>query len=131
MQLTLFKNSHIVDGTSAEKSDLVDVIIENDRIKEVGPDLISSSAEVIDLKGCTLMPGLIDCHVHVTAALADLGANGRLDRPIPVDKHSGTVIEIHALVLEKENKKDADKVRSLVDGYIIGEITKGEKDVKL
>jgi len=29
---------------------------------------------VIDLRGRTLMPGLIDCHVHVTAATADLGA---------------------------------------------------------
>lgn len=29
------------------------------------------------------------------------------------------------------DKKDADKVSSLVDGYVIGEITKGEKDVKL
>ena len=78
MQLTLLKNCHIVDGTSPEKSDLTDVIIENERIKELGPNLSSSSAEVIDLKGRTLMPGLIDCHVHVIAALADLGANGRL-----------------------------------------------------
>jgi imidazolonepropionase-like amidohydrolase len=54
------------------------VIIENERIKELGTNLSSSSAEVIDLKGRTLMPGLIDCHVHVIAALADLGANGRL-----------------------------------------------------
>ena len=78
MQLTLLKNSHIVDGTSSEKSNLTDVIIENDRIKELGPNLSSSSAEVIDLKGRTLMPGLIDCHVHVIAALADLGANALL-----------------------------------------------------
>ena len=78
MNYILLKNSHIVDGTSAEKSDLVDVIIENDRIKEVGPGLKSASAEVIDLDGRTLMPGLIDCHVHVIAALANLGANACL-----------------------------------------------------
>ena len=78
MPLTLFKNCHIVDGTSPERSDLIDVITEYDRIREVGPDLSSSSAEVIDLKGRTLMPGLIDCHVHVIAALADLGANACL-----------------------------------------------------
>jgi len=78
MQLTLFKNGHIVDGTSPEKSDPTDVLIEDDRIREIGPDLNSSSAEIIDLKGRTLMPGLIDCHVHIVAALADLGANGCL-----------------------------------------------------
>ncbi len=59
MQLTLLKNCHIVDGTSPEKGDLIDVIIENERIKELGTNLSSSSAEVIDLKGRTLMPGLI------------------------------------------------------------------------
>ena len=78
MQTILFKNSHIVDGTSPEKSDLTDVIIENDRIKEVGAKLNANSAEVIDLQGRTLMPGLIDCHVHVVAALANLGANACL-----------------------------------------------------
>lgn len=78
MQLILLKNSHIVDGTSSEKTDLVDVIIENDRIKEVGTNLKSSSAEIIDLNRQTLMPGLVDCHVHVTAVLANLGANACL-----------------------------------------------------
>ena len=78
MQTILLKNSHIVDGKSPEKSDLTDVLIEMDRIKEVGTNLNSSSAEVIDLQGRTLMPGLIDCHVHVVAALANLGANACL-----------------------------------------------------
>ena len=42
MQLTLLKNCHIVDGTSPEKSDLTDVIIEDERIRELGPNLSSS-----------------------------------------------------------------------------------------
>lgn len=32
----------------------------------------------IDLRGRTLMPGLIDAHCHVIASLVDLGANARL-----------------------------------------------------
>jgi imidazolonepropionase-like amidohydrolase len=32
----------------------------------------------VDLRGRTLMPGLIDCHVHVIATLANVGANALL-----------------------------------------------------
>lgn len=39
----------------------------------------------------------------------------KLDRPIPVDEQKGTVIEIHAVVLEKDSKKDTEKVK--VDIY--------------
>ncbi|MEN8143058.1 MAG: amidohydrolase family protein [Thermodesulfobacteriota bacterium] len=78
MKYVLLKNCHIVDGTSAEKSEKKDVLIEDDRIKEIESNLHSASAEVIDLNGRTLMPGLIDCHVHVIAISPDLGAIGRL-----------------------------------------------------
>ena len=52
------------------------MLVEGNRIKEVSDAPIrSASAETIDLRGKTLMPGLIDCHVHVAAALVDLKAN--------------------------------------------------------
>ena len=43
------------------------VLIEGDRITAVGPGLaIPAGFEVIDLGDATLLPGLIDCHTHVT-----------------------------------------------------------------
>lgn len=48
------------------------IVIENGRIKEVSETPIKASGDVIDLKGQTLMPGLIDSHVHITAYTADL-----------------------------------------------------------
>jgi imidazolonepropionase-like amidohydrolase len=77
MKQIIFKHCHIVDGASPEKSDRQDVLIEGDLIKEVGTNLSSGAAEAIDLGGRTLMPGLIDCHVHVIAISANLGAIGR------------------------------------------------------
>lgn len=52
------------------------VLVVDERIAEVGPagTLRANDARSIDLRGQVLMPGLIDCHVHVTAATANLGA---------------------------------------------------------
>jgi imidazolonepropionase-like amidohydrolase len=74
----LLKNARIVDGSAPERAAPTSVIIEDDRIRGVGPRARSASAEVIDVGGRTLMPGLIDAHVHVIAVVADLGANSRL-----------------------------------------------------
>jgi imidazolonepropionase-like amidohydrolase len=74
----LLTNARIVDGTQAERPDPTDVLIENGRIREVGPRLAAAAPETIDLGGRTLMPGLIDAHVHVVAGLADLGRNAML-----------------------------------------------------
>ncbi|MBV9175331.1 MAG: amidohydrolase family protein, partial [Chloroflexi bacterium] len=47
-----------------------------DRIAAVGADARQNADDVrvVDVRGMTLMPGLIDCHVHVTAVAADLSA---------------------------------------------------------
>jgi imidazolonepropionase-like amidohydrolase len=76
--MLLLKNAQIVDGSVPERPAPTNVLIENDRIREVGAGVTSASAEVIDLTGKTLMPGLIDCHVHTIAVVADLGANAKL-----------------------------------------------------
>lgn len=44
-----------------------DVLLEGRRIAAVGPGLVAADARVVELGGRTVMPGLIDCHVHVCA----------------------------------------------------------------
>ena len=78
MSSYLFINARIVDGTCLEPSEPVSVLVEGNRIREVGSNVASATAEVIDLAGKTLMPGLIDAHVHVIASMADLGQNAML-----------------------------------------------------
>ena len=44
-----------------------DILIEGNRIKAVGAGLaVPAGARIIDLRGQTVLPGLIDCHTHIT-----------------------------------------------------------------
>jgi imidazolonepropionase-like amidohydrolase len=79
MRLTHLTNARIVDGTEAEPTAPMTVVVEGDRIREVSATRLSAgSAEVIDLGERVLMPGLIDCHVHIVAVVASLGLNATL-----------------------------------------------------
>ena len=78
MASTLFTNARIVDGTAPEAGAPVSVLVEGGTIREVGKTVSSAKAKIVDLKGKTLMPGLIDAHVHVVAGVADLGKNAQL-----------------------------------------------------
>ena len=60
----LLKNAHIVDP-AVELDGVADVLIEGDRIACVGEGLSADGAEVIDLTGKYLVPGLVDMHVHL------------------------------------------------------------------
>ncbi len=60
----LLKNAHIVDP-SVNLDGVADVAIEGDRITAVGENLAVEGAEVIDLSGKHLVPGLVDMHVHL------------------------------------------------------------------
>ena len=61
----LYVNGRIFDGD--RMIDGHGVLIDGDRISRVAPagDFEGFAGEVVDCAGCTLMPGLIDCHVHL------------------------------------------------------------------
>lgn len=75
MQTFLIKNVTIIQGTMADLIEHGAVLISGDRIEEVldrPPRRTPTGAQVIDGKGQTLLPGLIDAHVHVGAVEADI-----------------------------------------------------------
>lgn len=72
----VLSNARILDVEAGELGDVGHVRIVEGFIKEISSNPISSaSARRIDLEGKTLMPGLIDCHVHVVAGIASLGGS--------------------------------------------------------
>ena len=64
--MILIRNATLLDPASGDLTAGVSVVVEGERIREVSPRPIKVSATItLDAGGRTLMPGLIDCHVHV------------------------------------------------------------------
>ena len=72
MTAILFRDARLVDGLADEPRDGVDVLVVDERIAEIGEPRVAPpdvpDLRTFDLAGRTLMPGLIDAHVHPSAA---------------------------------------------------------------
>jgi imidazolonepropionase-like amidohydrolase len=61
----LLKNARVFDGSSGDCPEGMHVLIQDGLIREISSTAIKADdAQVIDVGGRTLMPGLIDAHVH-------------------------------------------------------------------
>ena len=62
------KAGRLIDTKTGAVTNNAFVLIEGDKITAVGPDVtVPAEVEVIDLKDKTVLPGLIDCHTHMTS----------------------------------------------------------------
>jgi imidazolonepropionase-like amidohydrolase len=60
----------LLDGSGQPARHEMSILGRDDRILAVEPGFVSpAGAEVIDLSTATVMPGFIDCHVHISAML--------------------------------------------------------------
>jgi imidazolonepropionase-like amidohydrolase len=65
-QTVAVKCGRLIDGKSDTPLENAVIVIEGNKIKEVGKNVkIPANARVIDLSAATVMPGLIDAHVHI------------------------------------------------------------------
>ncbi len=79
MQSTLIRNAKILDTRNLVLTSTHTILVRNGLIEKISAeDFEVADAIVIDAKGMTLMPGLIDCHVHVMASGFNLGAVANL-----------------------------------------------------
>ena len=82
MTQILLENARIFDGWSEDCAEGMSVLVEDGMIREVSDRPITAAeAQLIDVAGKTLMPGLIDLHVH--SYFSDLNAQvvGKRDAP--------------------------------------------------
>lgn len=62
--LLIIKNGRVIDPANHIDANM-DVLIEDERIASVGPQLDARDAKVLDATGLVVAPGLIDMHVHL------------------------------------------------------------------
>jgi imidazolonepropionase-like amidohydrolase len=66
-KITALVGGRLIDGWGATPVNNSVILIEGERIKAVGTVdtlLVPAGAEVVDLRGMSVLPGLWDCHVH-------------------------------------------------------------------
>jgi imidazolonepropionase-like amidohydrolase len=70
-KLLLVRRGRVLDVTTGNYREETDILVDIGRILEIGRGLsVPASADVLDATGLVVMPGLLDAHVHVTAAAA-------------------------------------------------------------
>ncbi len=128
----LLTNARLIDGTGAEPVENVSVLVADGRIDWVGTDATShpgtQGAESIDASGKTLMPGLIDCHVHFSGEATANAYQRYLDPPAQVRMLRAATDAFDALASGFTTVRDAGTSggvpfalrRAMQDGVIMG-----------
>jgi imidazolonepropionase-like amidohydrolase len=66
--MKLLRASRVLTGRPGEVIESGEVLVDGTRIEGIGPRAtcpVDEDVEVVDLPGCTIMPGMIDAHVHL------------------------------------------------------------------
>lgn len=88
---TLLKGGVIVSGSGTKTAD---VLIENGKIREVGPEMEESDSQVIDVSGKLLFPGFIDAHTHFDLHVAGTVTADNFDTGTKAALSGGTTMVI-------------------------------------
>ncbi|WP_347269955.1 metal-dependent hydrolase family protein [Rhizorhabdus histidinilytica] len=124
MTFFVFDNARVFDGLNGECAEGMSVAVEGDRIREVSDRPVRlADAPRIDLAGRTLMPGLIDLHIHAYASDVDLqkvDAMGQPYRTAHAVRMLGHALDCGFTTVRDVGGGDWSLVRALGDGLIRG-----------
>jgi len=116
----LLHGGRVFDGTGSDPAD-ADVVIADGLIVDVGIGLDGDKG--VDISGRTILPGLFDCHVHVTSAGVDVMR--RLNTPFSYEyflaaKHLRATLATGVTTIRDAGGADAGLQQAVRDGLIAG-----------
>ena len=144
-------NGRLIDGLGGKPIDNATIIIKGNRIERIGREVaIPEEAEIVDLEGMSVLPGLVDAHLHTAndngtlhtfllngvTTMRDPGHPFRFYQSINfaevqlprifltgahLDAYPGVYIQQAMMV------KDHDHVREVIKGYV----EKGSSGIKI
>ena len=127
--MILIKNGRLIDPKS-KRDEVVDILIENGKIKKIGEINDEKDFEVIDAKGYIVCPGLIDVHVHFRdpgftykediLSGAKSAARGGFTTVVCMANTKPVVDNVQTLQYINEKSKEA-----IINVLQLGSITKG------
>ena len=136
MSRLLLKGGRVIDPAQGVDA-ILDVLIADDTVAEVGPRLSSRGAQVLEAKGLVVCPGFIDIHTHLrepgqehketiatggrAAAAGGFSAVCAMPNTSPVNDNEG----ITRLIAERARNEAPVRV------YPIGAITRGSQGEEL
>lgn len=117
-RVIVLKNVTVIDGTGAPPRLAMDVILEDDRISTIavaGTQQPPSNADVHELNGRVLIPGLIDSHIHLLPRflISRETAYGELQRML-----YGGVVAAREMV--GDTRLTAEAARTILAGDAVG-----------
>ena len=80
--MKVISGARLIDGTNTNVAEESVVIVNGNKIEYVGDGIgisIPDEGQVINAKGFTLLPGLIDCHDHLASFGYDIAGRWHLN----------------------------------------------------
>jgi imidazolonepropionase-like amidohydrolase len=120
MTRVVLRGGRVFDGTGADPAP-ADVAVEGDRIVGLGTGL--DGDEEIDVRDRTILPGLFDCHTHVTLSNVDLW--GAVQRPFSLQFYEAArnlqaTLAIGITTIRDAGGADLGIKQAVADGMIAG-----------